>query len=285
MSKKSNKNENNDSKSIEITSIEIVSEDVKKNEASGKKDFDGHIKEVIDDALDENVEALIPEEQKTVPDIVIIDTKRILTAVLGFLMIVFSVFGVIATIDKAAEYVKSQSDDTKLISYFEKLVTPLSVFDATVFDSIENLSSDVIITAACWDIVLYPSATFAEEDGVYQISYLDVETRIAKLFGTGLDYEHHSVGDSELTFEYDEETKMYSIPAYPRVVSYLPVLESYEKTEQGYTLKVNYIYPISTVISAKQNAEKVMIIKVVPNAVGYSIASLELYELKTGQDL
>lgn len=289
-------------KAEETTAEEVKPEETKpeadkkskkalKKSKGGKKssirDLDDHIKEALDDALDESADNLsqAETESEAVNAAAHINLKQVATTVFGFFIIVFAIIGIVATSIKVSDYIEAQSDDTKLVATFESLVLPLAACDAAVFDDISALSEDVLITAACWDALLNPSNTFVEESGYYTVSYLDIDVRIAKLFGTGLTYTHKSVGDSEISFDFDEATGMYTLPAYPKTVSYLPVLDSYTETEAGYELRVKYVYPVTTIISGVANAEKIMIYNVAPKDLGYVITSLQIGELVTGEEL
>lgn len=276
--------ENEKAQDLTVTD-KAKSEKPKEGKKSSIRDLDDHIKEALDDALDENVENLTQAEPETAGAAAHINLKQVATTLFGFFIIVFAVIGIVATSIKVADYIKAQSDDTKLISAFESLVLPLTACDAAVFEDVSVLSEDVIITAACWDALLNPSSTFVYESGYYTVSYLDIDVRIAKLFGTGLTYTHKSVGDSEIAFDYDETTGMYTLPAYPRTVAYLPVLDSYTKTDVGYELRVKYVYPVTTIISGAANTEKVMIYNVAPKDLGYVITSLRIGEIVTGEEL
>ncbi len=249
------------------------------------KEIRGEVKEVIDDALDENADELATSEPETVTSAANISLRSVASAVFGFVILVFAVIGIIATSNRVVNYIKLQSDDTRLVKSFESLVLPLTVFDSAVFEDTSVLSEDVIITAACWDAILNPSVTFSEDGGNYIVSYLDIDARVAKLFGTGLEYAHKTVGDVELLFEYDEETRMYTLPAYPKTVAYLPALESYEKTEAGYELRVKYVYPITTVTAGKVPTEKIMIYTVEQRDLGYVITSLKIGEVVIDETL
>ncbi|MBQ8623128.1 MAG: hypothetical protein IJ424_01965 [Oscillospiraceae bacterium] len=268
-------------KPVEVKAVESKKDSVK----ASIKELDGKIKETLDDALDENAEDLAQSEPETVSETANISLKQVATTIFGFAVMVFAIIGIIATANRINDYIAAQSDDTKLIKTFESLVMPLTACDAAVFEDVSALSEDVILTAACWDVILNPSSTFTLENGYYTVSYLDIDVRIAKLFGTGLTYSHKTVGDSEILFEYNEQTSMYSIPAFPKTVAYLPVLESYTKTDDGYELKVNYVYPVTTIISNVNSAEKVMIFNVKSKDLGYVITSLKIGDILTGQEL
>lgn len=260
-------------------------EDKRESKISAIKEFDDKVKEAIDDALDENADELASSEPETVTNAANISLRSVASAVFGFVVLVFAVIGIFATANRIVDYIRAQSDDTRLVKSFESLVLPLTAFDATVFEDTSVLSEDVIITAACWDAILNPSATFTQDGGNYTVSYLDIDARVAKLFGSGLVYTHKTVGDVELLFEYDEDTKMYTLPAYPKTVAYLPVLESYEKTEEGFDLRIKYVYPITTVTTGTVPTEKIMVYGVAPKDLGYVITSLELAEVVTDETI
>ena len=304
MSKKNKHKNNPPSPAVEVKEIIAVGDtpcdntsEAKKEKPSAKKEekreskiaaikeLDGKVKEAIDDALDENADELASSEPEAVTNVANISLRSVATAVFGFIVLVFAIVGIISTANRVVNYVKAQNDDSKLIKSFESLVLPLTAFDATVFENTSALTDDVIITAACWDAVLNPSVTFTQDSGNYTVSYLDIDARVAKLFGTGLVYTHKTVGDVELLFEYDEDTKMYTLPAYPKTVAYLPVLESYEKTENGYDLRIKYVYPITTVTTGTVPTEKVMIYSVAPKDLGYVITSLQIGEIVSDEVL
>ncbi len=262
-------------KPIEVKAVDSKLEGVKES----LKELDGKIKETIDDALDENADELATSEPETVSETANISMRQIATTLFGFAVMIFAIIGIIATANRINDYIAAQSDDAKLVSTFESLVMPLTACDAAVFEDVSALSEDVILTSACWDIILHPSSTFVAENGYYTISYLDLDVRIAKLFGSGLSYTHKTVGDSEILFEFNNDTNMYSIPAFPKTVAYLPVLESYVKTDEGYELRVNYVYPVTTIIPNVDSTEKVMIFNVKSKDLGYVITSLRLDDI------
>lgn len=272
-------------KASEAENTDLKKEEKRESKIAAIKEIGDEVKEAIDDALDENADELASSEPEAVTNAANISLKSVASAVFGFAVLVFAVIGIIATANRAVDYVRAQSDDTRLVKSFESLVLPLTAFDSAVFEDRTVLSEDVIITAACWDAILNPSVTFSEDGGNYIISYLDIDARVAKLFGTGLEYTHKTVGDVELLFEYDEETRMYTLPAYPKTVAYLPVLESYEKTETGYELRVKYVYPITTVTTGKVPTEKIMIYTVEQKDLGYVITSLKIGTVVTDETL
>lgn len=272
--KKATKKKRKNDSLIEITKIKVISEETK----SG-------IKKAIDEALDEEVEDINPLENTAVQNAGKISLRQVSSAIFGFFVLVFAVFGIISTVSRVTNYVQSLDDDSALVEAFTELAAPLAATDASVFENVTAVSEDVLITAACWDIIFDPSESYTAVDGNYTVSFLDIDNRIARLFGAGLTYSHKTVGDEELTFEYDEESGMYTIPAYPQAPAYIPKLVEYAQTADGYKLRVEYVLPITELISSDVIADKVMIITLKTSGTEYVISSLELGELYTGQEL
>lgn len=272
--KKSPKKKRKSDPLIEITKIKVISEETK----SG-------IKKAIDEALDEEVEDINPLENAAVQNAGKISLRQVSSAIFGFFVLLFAVFGIISTVSRITDYVQSLDDDSALVKTFTELAAPLAATDASVFENVTAVSEDVLITAACWDIIFDPSESYTAVDGNYTVSFLDIDNRIAGLFGAGLTYSHKTVGDEELTFEYDEESGMYTIPAYPQAPAYIPKLVEYAQTADGYKLRVEYVLPITELISNDVIADKVMIITLKTSGTEYVISSLELGELYTGQEL
>ena len=260
-------------------------ENVKKEKAPKKHDkpeHDDQLKEMIDDALDENVENLGILDDSSSQSI---SLNQILTTLFGLFVIGFAIFGIISAGIKINDYMEYKKSNIERIQYFERLVLPLSACDAPTFENVSALNNDVIISAACWDIILSPSASYVPENGNYKISYLDVDIRINKLFGKGLTYTHTTVGDEELMFVYDEETGMYSIPTTPRTLAYFASVDELVPTENGYILTVSYKTPITNWISTSALPDKIMTFTVVGNGLTYNISSLEIKEISNTQEL
>lgn len=236
--------------------------------------IDDQVKDVIDEALDEDAESLgLTEEQAPSSTV---SLSQVMSALFGVFLIGFAIFGVISAIGNFREYSLNKQNRVAEMEYLERLILPLTACDIPTFEDAQDLNSDVTIAAACWDIILSPSSAYSVENGSYTISYLEIESRINKLFGSGLSYTHATVGDQELLFEYDEETGMYTIPAAPRAIAYYPTIDSFEVIENGYRLTVSYHVPVSEWISVAPAPDKTMIYTVKRNGPSYTISSVEV---------
>ncbi|MCD7822923.1 MAG: hypothetical protein LUG86_02725 [Oscillospiraceae bacterium] len=247
-----------------------------------RKELDEQVKEILDDALDEDSESLGVSEDSDEAPSVNISLSQILTAVFGLVVLGFAIFGIVTAIIDYQEYVESKNDNSALISSLERLVLPLTAADVPSFESTSLLNQDVIITAACWDVILNPSATYTSENGYYLISYFEIDSRIIKLFGSGLSYTHGTVGDEELSFEYNENTGMYSIPVSPRSMAYYGVIQDIEATDGGYTIQIAYYMPINEWTTRESSPEKIMTCTVTGSGISYTISSLQVSEIVSG---
>lgn len=240
------------------------------------------VMEILDDALDEDSESLgVSEDTEETPS-VNISLSQILTAVFGLVVLGFAIFGIVTAVIDYRAYVESRNDNSALIGTLERLVLPLSAADVPSFENTSLLNQDVIITAACWDVILNPSSTYTSENGYYSISYFEIDSRIIKLFGSGLSYTHGTVGDEELSFEYDESTGMYSIPVSPRSMAYYAVVQDIEATDDGYTIQIAYYMPINNWTSTDASPEKIMSCTVTGSGLSYTISSLQVSEIISG---
>lgn len=264
--------------------------DIGKNKKDKKQkriniaELDDHVKELIDEALDESADELgLTDDQPA--QSANFNIGQILNAVFGAIILIFAVIGIVSVGLRIHDYRAAKRSNIEKIQYFERLILPLCASDAPTFESTESLNSDVIISAACWDVILSPSTSYPVENGSYTISYLDLEARINKLFGKGTAYIHSSVGDEELMFEYDEEKGMYRIPALPRTMSYIPSIDHIEATDNGYLLTVSYKIPVTSWIFGSTTVEKIMTYSVSGNGLNYTIASLKVEEIVNGYGL
>ena len=236
----------------------------------------------IGDTLDEEAEDLHEdlESEKEIN----FKLPQFTSVFVGVVVLAFAVIGAITSMKFAFDLIKSEAKNKGLIEEFSQLILPISAFDAPPFESVSSLSEDVIITAACWDVILNPDEAYTISGGNYSVSYLDIDARVNKIFGNGLNYNHRTVGDEELLFEYNEETKMYTIPSNPRHMSYFPTVEEITRTENGYSLLVSYRLPVSKWMSG-DSIEKYMNITVTKSGGEYKIASSVLGEIVSGEEL
>lgn len=212
----------------------------------------GKITSALTKILDEDPETLIDvKREKTENDEENFPKKkklkRRLYAVLGVVFTIFAVIGIIATAGRGIKMFKSfTSGETKKDSFTE-LIYPVVIMDIESFDKPSDLTSEQIITASIWSIIMndeklekYP-VNIAGGD-VVSISSYDVEAEAVALFGqdhTG--FVHTTVGPMTSRFYYDAEKGVYNVPIHPIVFTYEPEIKSIVKSGSKYTITVDYI--------------------------------------------
>ncbi len=265
---------------VEITKITVIGEETRQE----AKRAGENLMKALDEALDENAEDLEHPESGALQTAKKLSLRRLAVSAFGFFMTVFAVVGIIASVSYIADYMSSNSDDSLLREEFLLAVAPLTASDSSTFEDPQAVSEDMLITCACWDIILNPEE-HKQQNGYYIVSEFDIDKHIASLFGSGLSYTHKTVGDVDLRFILHESSGMYEIPAYPQSPAYIPKISSYTAIDGGYKLEVEYYQPITEIVKGDATAEKIMIYTLKENGEEYIITSLEISQLITGGEL
>jgi len=207
------------------------------------------IKNAIDGALDEDVSE--DEENAEAVEIAVTEAapkkqsfKRSMYFLIGIIVSFLSLVGFIFTVGWATGVVKDIVGNTKQKEEFAEFIYPVVINDPAAFENNQQISSDVIISSAIWDIILYgDKGKYPVEFGNITIPQSDVELYATNIFGTGLNFDHKTLGDATLTFYYSPENKSYIVPESPKYFPYSPLVEEIRKTNDTYSLKVGYVSP------------------------------------------
>ncbi len=212
----------------------------------------GKITSALTRILDEDPETLIDVksektesgEEKTVRKKKL---KRRFYAVLGVIFTVFAVIGVITVSGKGIKMLKSFTSGEVKKDSFTELIYPVVIMDIESFDKPSDLTSEQIITASIWSIIMsdeklekYP-VNIAGGD-VISVSAYDIEAEAVSLFGEDhAEFVHTTVGPLNSRFYYDAEKGVYNVPIHPIVFTYEPKIKSIVKSGSKYTITVDYI--------------------------------------------
>lgn len=171
--------------------------------------------------------------------------KRRFYMVLGAFVLIMSVVGFVSTVSFGVRLVKDVVNNTALKTELASFIYPLVVIDPPPFDDKEQLQNSTVLTAAIWNIMLSEEkkSRYTAEGGMIAIPAIDVEASAAELFGKGFSYEHQSLGDVEMFFAYDADTKSYTAPVSPRYLPYSPRVVDLSETGDIFRLTVDYIPP------------------------------------------
>lgn len=211
------------------------------------KDFDftkkaSSLKHAFDEAFDDDdcdIDQTLPEEKQEKAS-----SHRTLDVVVGLIVIILAAIGLVSTLKFTFGIINNVADRTYLKNEFAEYIYPVVVVDAPAFDSVDKLPNSTVITASVWDIILGGDTSKYTQDGTnIVVPYIDVEASAKKLFGNDISLTHETVGDYELSFPYDEQTKCYKVPSSPKYLPYSPYVEEFEESGSVYTLKVGYMAP------------------------------------------
>lgn len=172
--------------------------------------------------------------------------KKRLFAVLGVVFALFAVVGIITVAGKAAKMVHSFTSGEVKKDGFTEVIYPVVIMDIESFNEPSELSSEQIITASIWSIIMddekvskYPLNAGGD---TISISAYDVEAQAVELFGPDhKPFEHTTVGPVESKFFYDTDTSSYNVKIKPITFTYEPEIKSIVKSGDSYTVSVDYI--------------------------------------------
>ncbi len=242
--------------SEESTEEEKASEDEKSEDENPDDQKEtakkGKITSALTKILDEDPETLIDvKKEKTEEDEEQPPKKKKLKrnifAVLGVIFTVFAVIGIITTVGWGIRKIRGFATGEAKKDGFTELIYPVVIMDIESFDKPSELTSEQIITASIWSIIMddeklekYP-VNVAGGD-VISISAYDIEAEAVALFGQDhAEFVHTTVGPMNSRFYYDAEKGVYNVPIHPIVFTYEPEIKSIVKSGSDYTITVDYI--------------------------------------------
>ena len=167
--------------------------------------------------------------------------KRLFT-VLGVIFTIFAVIGIIATIIKCVGFFRSFTSGEAKKDSFTQMIYPAAIMDIEPFSDPSQLTSEQIITATIWSIIMDESKISKYELTLDTVSIpdVDVEKYAVELFGENLPaFEHATVGPIESRFYYADG--VYNVRSKPITHTYSPEIKSIVKNGNTYTLNVDYV--------------------------------------------
>lgn len=172
--------------------------------------------------------------------------KKRLYTVFGVLFTIFAVIGVAATAMKSAQLIKSFTSGEVKKDGFTEIIYPVVIMDIESFDSPSELTSEQIITASIWSIIMNDEKISKYElnpgGDTVSISTVDVEKEAVELFGENLpEFEHTTLGPVESRFYFDTERGAYNVKVNPIVFTYQPEIKTIVKNGSDYVVTVDYI--------------------------------------------
>ncbi|MBO4877521.1 MAG: hypothetical protein J5501_05910 [Ruminococcus sp.] len=170
--------------------------------------------------------------------------RRTIYAAAGLIFSLLACVGLVSLIILGSRFFGTYSSGDTGKKAMRKVIYPAVIMDIPSFNKPSELSSNQIITAAIWSLVMDKDAVnkYQRTFDVITVPAVDVESYAAKLFGSDLPaFEHGNAGPSEARFYYSEENKSYNIPVRPVTFTYSPRIKSVSRSGSEYTLEVEYL--------------------------------------------
>ena len=219
----------------EAEKAEEPAEQPKKSESTFAKILDEDPAELIAQRS-EHVESSVSDTAAESPK------KKRLYAVLGVVLTAFAIIGIIATIAKGIGFAKSFTSGEVKKDSFTQMIYPAAIMDIEPFSDPSQLTSEQIITATIWYIIMDEDKVSKYDLTLDTVSIpdVDVEKYAVELFGANIPaFEHTTVGPVESRFYYSDGA--YNVKVKTITHTYAPEIKSIVKNGSEYTLTVDYI--------------------------------------------
>lgn len=233
--------------------------------------------EIISDDNDDN---FVSEEESEVKN-----TKKASNKIIMTIMIIFSVIGIISTVNYGIRYAQNFREKEINRSDFEEAVYPAVIMDIEAFQNGNELSSQQIIGTAIWKLIISGDIDkYNRTFDIISVPASDIESEAARLFNTEFSsLQHQTVGTGEMKFYYNEETGIYNIPSKPLFFSYKPHISAFSKNGDVYTVEVEYFQEQPSWMEGNPNfysgVSKTVKFRLQSNGNDYSILSMEIVKV------
>lgn len=225
----------------------------------------GRFVKALEKILEENPGTIADERsEKAEPDEIDVSVdkhgsgklKKRLYAVFGVVFTALAVVGLVSSVKFGLSHFRSFTAGENKKDSFSDVIYPAVIMDIESFSSPSELSSEQIISAAIWSLVMSADdmEKYEKTFDVISVPAVDVEAYAARLFGDAMPtLTHTTVGSGELKFYYNEETKSYNVPINPITFTYEPSITSVSKTDNEYTVTVDYIKELPAWMKNSEN--------------------------------
>lgn len=212
----------------------------------------GRITSALTKILDEDTDALLNEKSEKTESDEVPERKsekkfrKRLYAILGVVFAFFAVIGIITSVGKGIGLIKNFTSGEVKKDGFTEVIYPAVIMDIESFNNASELTSEQIITASIWSIIMNDEkiSKYSLNAGgdTVSISAYDVEAQAVELFGQDLpEFVHTTLGPVESRFYFDADRGAYNVKIKPIIFTYHPEIKSIVKSGSDYTVTVDYV--------------------------------------------
>lgn len=174
--------------------------------------------------------------------------KNKLAFPIGIIAIVLAIVGAVTVVGFVSDTVKDLTDNTAQKKEYEKMLTPVVMFDPDPFDDLTQADVSQLLNSAVWALLM-------SDEGTEQYSYsegetfgiivpqTDIEQYFVGLFGNEINIAsmHSSIDMSDYDITYDAAQQSYILPVTGVESAYTPKVYDIDKQGSSVILTVGYI--------------------------------------------
>lgn len=166
-------------------------------------------------------------------------------ATVGAVLIALALIGAISLCSVLINLGARVLDNTSQKEAFEWKIYPLLMFDPATFDDPKQLDEEFLLKTALWSTLLENKTKYNyDEYGFLLVPASDLDVAAKSLYGSGITLQHKSFSEGyDYAYNYDEESKIYSVPVLGQSAGYVPEVVEIQKNGNIYTLIVGYVAP------------------------------------------
>ena len=221
---------------------ETADDEIKAPESSGK--VTSALENILDEDPDEIISATREKAEKSrkPKDAKNFKAKKSY-AVIGVICAVLAVIGLVSLFSAGIRAVKNIGNANDKKAVLTEVIYPVTIMDISAFDEPTQLTSEQVITATIWSVIMDKDKIGKYESQLgdtVSIPDVDVEKYAVELFGDAVPaFEHCTVGPVESRFYYSNGA--YNVKLKPITFTYAPEVRSVVKSGEKYKLTVDYI--------------------------------------------
>lgn len=184
------------------------------------------------------------EENKRKVKLTAKERKKRQTKIVGAGVLALALVGVITVISLLIGLIASFFDDSDRKAKFEKFIAPVVMVDPVAFSDVGSADEHVMLMSSMWNLLQNVGETTSypeDEYGMMLIPASDLDVSASNLFGSSAVLAHQTFGNTNINFEYNQETSSYTVPPMGYTVQYQPRVDKIKRKGKLYTLTVSYI--------------------------------------------
>lgn len=156
---------------------------------------------------------------------------------LGLVLAILIVIGLVSIIQRGATMIGSMLNDEAEYQEYMERIDPLVWFDTLPFDDLKSVDQDALLETSIWGLINQVGAGNVSRNarGETLLASIDLDRYAAALYGPDFQFKHHSFEDpvEGLSYTYDEETQLYTIPSTSITPAYLGTVVDIRRESGG----------------------------------------------------